>query len=136
MVEELTKEQIGYSKNIETQPAIKRTTKVELFKRTAIAKDYIISNYHQSIHLDTLSRLVQMAPYHFLRTFKYNFKETPYKLITRLRLSEAKKMLINTNISITEISEKVGFQNLCSFTRIFTKYFMQFPSSVRKFIKQ
>jgi AraC-like DNA-binding protein len=99
LVEELTKEQIGYSKNIETQPAIKRTTKVELFKRTAIAKDYILSNYHQPIHLDTLSRLVQIAPYHFLRTFKYNFKETPYKLITRLRLSEAKKMLINTNIS-------------------------------------
>ncbi len=135
LILELTREQIGYSKIIEGQPAYKRSTKIELFKRTAIAKDYIISNYHQSIHLDTLSHLVQMAPCHFLRVFKYNFHETPYHLITRLRLSEAKEMLSTANISITGIAEKLGFENLCSFTRIFTKYVKQSPSSFRKLSK-
>ncbi len=135
LIGELTKEQIGYSKIIEGQPAYKRSTKIELFKRTAIAKDYIVSNYHQPIHLDILSRLVQMAPCHFLRVFKHNFHETPYQLITRLRLSEAKEMLSTANIPITEISEKLGFENLCSFTRIFTKYVKQSPSSFRKLSK-
>lgn len=135
LVGELTMEQMGYSKIIENQLAHKRSTKIELFKRTAIAKDYILSNYHQPIHLDILSRLVQMASCHFLRVFKHNFQETPYKLITRLRLSEAKETLSTTNISITEISEKLGFENLCSFTRIFTKYFKQSPSSFRKLSK-
>ena len=110
------------AKQIDNQPAQKRSTKIELFKRASIARDYIISNYHQQINLDELSRLVYMAPHHFLRTFKYNYQQTPYHFITQLRLNEAKNLLHTETISITEISEKVGFQNLTSFTRVFTKY--------------
>ena len=129
---ELTIEQLDYKKEIDNQPAQKRSTKVELFKRASIARDYIISNYHQQIGLEDLSRLVHMAPHHFLRTFKYNYRQTPYHFITELRLKEAKNLLRTETISISEISEKVGFQNLTSFTRLFTKYIKTSPSSYRK----
>lgn len=124
---EICKDQESFCKLVDMQPAKKISTKIELFKRITVAYDYIQANYQQPIQLDELARVANMAPFHFIRVFKKNFKHSPYQLISDLRLCEARNLLINTDLPITAISEKIGFENPSSFTRLFVKYYHTAP---------
>ena len=53
-------------------------------------------------------------------------------LITQKRLQQAKVLLRNTDKSISEIAEAVGFVNYNYFSRIFKKYYHMSPRDYRK----
>ncbi|MBD5048883.1 helix-turn-helix domain-containing protein, partial [Xanthomonas citri pv. citri] len=53
--------------------------------------------------------------------FKKQTGKSPQNYIADLRLEEAKRMLMERNETLTVVSEALGFQNLSSFTRWFTK---------------
>jgi len=53
------------------------------------------------------------------------------KHLSELRIKEAKKMLLNTNIQIKEISMSVGYKNVFYFDRVFKNYTGITPSEFR-----
>ena len=57
---------------------------------------------------------------------------TPVTYINKLRLSKAKTLLANTNLSIEQISLKCGFNEYSYFTRLFKKQFGQTPTNYRE----
>lgn len=52
-------------------------------------------------------------------------------LINKVRLAEAKKLLVSTNLTISEIAYAVGYSSLSYFTKNFTKEFQKSPSEFR-----
>lgn len=94
-------------------------------------QDFINENYFLDIDLDTIENKFFVNKYEVSRNFKkitgYNFK----KYLILVRLSKAKELLKNTNLSISEISRKIGYSSESLFIRIFKKYENMTPSSYR-----
>lgn len=118
-------------KAVNNKNIVKRSTKVELYKRLSIARDYIQAHYSENVNLDELSKVACLSPYHFHRAFKHTFGITPKKFVTGLRIEKAKWLLINKSFSVQMICNDVGFKDVSSFTRLFTSYVGFTPSVFR-----
>jgi len=82
-------------------------------------RTYIWENYSNIISLDDLSMLASINKTTLICIFKELYGTTPIQYINRIRLQKSEELLINTNISISEISEMVGFQSIHYFSRYF-----------------
>ena len=71
--------------------------------------------------LRDMSRVAYLSTFHFNRVFHQITGLPPAKFISAMRLEEAKRLLLNTNRSITDISFEVGYTSLSTFTRRFTQ---------------
>lgn len=68
-----------------------------------------------------------------LRRYFYKFTDmSPQQFIAQIRISNAKYLLTNTSMSITDISQKVGFESISCFTRAFKRICGTSPSEYKK----
>lgn len=75
----------------------------------------------EPISLHDMSRVAYLSAFHFNRVFHQITGLPPNKFISAMRLDEAKRLLLNTNLSITDICFEVGYSSLSTFTRLFTQ---------------
>ena len=75
----------------------------------------------EPISLHDMSRVAYLSAFHFNRVFHQITGLPPAKFISAMRLEEAKRLLLNTQLSITDISFEVGYNSLSTFTRRFTQ---------------
>lgn len=102
------------------------------FSRLSPVVEYIKNNYHRHIKLDELSRIIHVCNDHLIRLFKENTGKTPSRYISDIRLEQAMKLLIDTELQITEISEKVGFSTPNFMNKIFAERIGISPGKYRK----
>lgn len=81
--------------------------------------DYIRFNYSHIISLDDLSQFAHVNKTTLCNMFKELFFTTPIRYINGIRLDKAKELLLNTNMSVGEIADLVGFQSIHYFSRFF-----------------
>lgn len=81
--------------------------------------EYIQRNYAQDITLQSVSEYVGISPNYICKLYKnetgVNFKD----YISLVRIAQAKRLLLSTNLGIGEIAEQVGFHNASYFCRVF-----------------
>jgi len=82
-------------------------------------RQYIDSNIGQIATLDNLANYIHMNKTTLTDLFKYFFGMTPMKYVNYRRIEIAKKLLMDTKYSVSEISETVGFQSIQYFSRAF-----------------
>lgn len=75
----------------------------------------------EPISLRDMSRVAYLSPFHFNRVFHEITGLPPAKFVSAMRLDEAKRLLLNTHRSITDICYEVGYNSLGTFTRRFTQ---------------
>jgi AraC-like DNA-binding protein len=75
----------------------------------------------EPISLQDMSRVAYLSPFHFNRVFHEITGLPPAKFVSAMRLDEAKRLLLNTHLSITDICYDVGYNSLGTFTRRFTE---------------
>src|SRR5689334_19690309 len=75
----------------------------------------------EPISLHDMSRVAYLSSFHFNRVFHQITGLPPNKFISAMRLDAAKRLLLNTNRSITDICFDVGYNSLSTFTRLFTQ---------------
>ena len=100
--------------------------------RIAPVIKYIKSNYYKNIKLSELSSIIHVCDNHLIRLFKSVTNKTPVNYINDVRIEHALKLLINSELSITEISYKVGFSNVNYMSNIFKTNLKISPSQYRK----
>ena len=113
-------------------PAIRKTTREELFRRLNQGRSFIHDNYQNPISLQEIAQNAYLSPYHFSRNFKQLFGATPQGYLTQRRLAKAQSLLKQSNLSITDICFDVGFQSVGSFSTLFQRHFGVSPSQFRK----
>lgn len=114
-------------------PDAKKSTKQELGKKMVLAKDYIYSNYNDSgLSVRSLSGLVSMSHFHFLRTFKSVYGISPYQYLRKIRIEKVKCLIRETDTPINEIAFSVGLQEPTSLYPILKKELSQAPQGYRK----
>lgn len=93
---------------------------------------YINNNYKEALSLKFISDYFHISPYYLSRTFKEVTGFTFLEYLNSIRIKESQKLLADTRLSITEISEKVGFQSTTSFGRVFKSMNNISPLQFRK----
>ncbi|WP_113671410.1 AraC family transcriptional regulator [Vallitalea guaymasensis] len=96
--------------------------------------DFINNNYDRTLTLEEIAGKVYLNPIYFLRLFKKNFNITPQQYIMKKRLDEACSLLRETELTINDIANKLGFCNQFYFSKIFKRNFNKTPSQYRKLI--
>jgi AraC-like DNA-binding protein len=85
----------------------------------------------EELSLDEMAEIALMSPYHFLRTFRRLTGVPPSQFLSALRLETAKRLLLTTDRSVTDICYKVGYNSLGTFTTRFTQLVGLPPGQLR-----
>ncbi|WP_018757466.1 AraC family transcriptional regulator [Paenibacillus terrigena] len=83
--------------------------------------NYMKENYRQAIRLDTLSAITGLSRNYIIRQFRKCYGSTPADYLASIRIEKAKQLAIQTDLTITEIANLVGYADLHSFSRMFKK---------------
>lgn len=97
-----------------------------------LAIQYLTEHYGEQLTLKSVSEKVDLSPNYFSAVFKKEMDISFIDYLTNYRLSQAKKMLRETNDSIAVIAEKVGYNDFRYFSRLFSKSFGITPNKYRK----
>ncbi|WP_276354182.1 AraC family transcriptional regulator [Cohnella caldifontis] len=95
------------------------------------ALEYLHAHYKEEIRIETLSQVALMSRHHFIRSFKAAIGVSPYQYVQRLRIEEAKRLLRQSDASVTEIGLALGFSSISPFYRAFRKTVGIAPESYR-----
>lgn len=112
-------------------PSVKKSTKVEVYKRLYNSREYIDNNFANDIKIEDAAKEACMSTFHFLRLFKTMFDETPYQYITRKRIEKAFDLILKTEMPITEVCFEVGFNSLSSFSWLVKQKYGMSPEAMR-----
>jgi AraC-like DNA-binding protein len=88
-------------------------------------------NLTDSLSLPKLARLAGRSLSSFRRDFLAIYNMPPSKWIRQKKLEKARQLLMNTNMTITDICYTMGFQSVAHFSRIFKSCFGYCPSDLR-----
>lgn len=84
--------------------------------------DYIHKHYDQELSIEYFAGMMNMSIGHFSRTFKEEVGEKYVEYIAKYRLMKAKQFLLETDLKMDEIAEKVGYWGRNSLIRAFRRY--------------
>lgn len=85
----------------------------------------------QDLSLDEMAAMANLSPFHFLRVFRRLTGVPPGQFLAALRLEEAKRRLLLTDESVTDICFGVGYSSLGTFTSRFTQLVGLPPTQLR-----
>jgi len=100
-------------------------------KQILKAQEWIEKNYTSKFSIDDLAVTIGISPRHFKRRFKSATGETTLAYLQRLRIENAKRLLERTRETINEITWKVGYEDINSFRRLFSKHTGMSPKTYR-----
>ena len=80
---------------------------------------YINHHYNQRLTLDDISKRFYLSPSHLSRTFKESTGCTLIEYVNTIRVKQACCYLKESKLSVSDIAERVGFENLTHFGRTF-----------------
>ena len=81
--------------------------------------------------LDAVASLCCMSKSHFSRKFRKDHGITFQEYLVQQRINKAATLLMQSDVSVTEIALSVGFSDLSHFTRTFQKHIGIGPSRFR-----
>ncbi len=111
----------------------KQSTIDDLLPRLLQARQYVEARYLQPIRVAEVAEIVALSEFHFARLFKTAFDMSLHQFMMRLRLDEARRCLLATNVSVTELGLHVGYSSLSSFIHAFKRRFGVSPSHYQGF---
>ena len=116
---------------VENSASMKWDTEVsdEAFMRSLAM---IHERYADKLTLDELAREAKLSKSTYMRRFVHVCKMPPAEYVTKKRIEVAQNLLKNSNASIMEIAEKVGFYDAAHFSRTFKKAKGVSPMEYRK----
>jgi two-component system response regulator YesN len=95
-------------------------------------KDYIKKNYMKDISIKELSLLMYLSPSYFSTAFKNATGKNFKAYLTEIRMEEALKLVLRTNMKTYEIAEAVGYNNVRIFVDAYKSTYKMSPLEYRK----
>ncbi len=112
-------------------PALRATTRMELYRRVERARSRMEERFAQDLPLEDLAGVACLSPFHFLRTFREVYGVTPHRYVMRRRLEEAARLLRGTELPVGTVCSRSGFASVTSFSNLFRARFAMPPGKFR-----
>lgn len=93
---------------------------------------YIESHFKDDITVGDLSVMAFLSPAHLRRVFKQTTGYTIKEFMQKIRVETACRMLCDSDRTVGEIANEVGYRDVKYFTELFTKLMGKTPSSFRR----
>lgn len=95
--------------------------------------DYLNKNYNKKISLEQIAHNMYLSPVYISKIFKEETGESPINYLIKIRLERARDILIKSdNSSIKSIANRVGYEDVYHFSKLFKKYYGVSPLNYRK----
>ncbi len=95
------------------------------------ALEYIASNYNRDIGLSEIAEALNLHKVYLSRLFKHETGENLANYILKVRIEEAKRIMLTSNHKLYKIAELVGYNNIQQFSASFKKNTGITPSEYR-----
>lgn len=96
------------------------------------AKKYIQEHYQEPLKLEDVSKHIGFNATYFSSVFKKETGKNFLDYVTELRMNKAKQLLCSGEMSVNDVAEAVGYQDLKYFSRLFKKNAGISPSDYKK----
>ncbi len=97
---------------------------------------YLFENITETVTQKQMARLCHISTSHFSRLFTKEAGESFSSFTSRAKVEWAKKLLEESNFSVTQISDELGFSDPGYFIKTFKKYEKITPAVYRKYVKE
>lgn len=84
---------------------------------------WIKRNFRQAFTVEALARQSDMSPSAFHRKFKSAVQMGPLQCQKQLRLTEARRLLLDGTMSVTDVAVQVGYESVSQFSREYRREF-------------
>jgi len=116
--------------------ASSKSVRAETLARHHRAIERVISTMHKemdnALPLEVMAKIAAMSPFHFDRTFAQVTGISPCRFLAALRMESAKRLVLTTQLSVTELCFQSGYSSLGTFTTHFTKHVGVPPTRLRR----
>ena len=109
---------------------------VDRFIKLRPAIEYMEKHYPENITLEETAKVVFLSASRFRHLFQETMHVGFKEYLIGLRYQAAKKLLANSDLTVSEIAAQAGFSNLYSFYKLFEQHEKMTPSDYRKQIRE
>ncbi|MDB5240992.1 MAG: AraC family transcriptional regulator [Spirosoma sp.] len=92
------------------------TAETERMKRVF---EFILNHFREEIRVEQIASIAGLAPAAFCRYFKRRTRKSFVEYLNELRIGHARKLLTNVDLSVGQIGQECGFNNISHFHRQF-----------------
>ncbi|MFA6815383.1 MAG: AraC family transcriptional regulator [Lentisphaeria bacterium] len=103
-----------------------------LNEKIAQARSWFELNYSKQFNIDEIAREFDFSPCQFRKTWQLFYNCSPKDFINNIRLTEAKRLLKESNLPINQIAQIVGYLDQRYFSTWFNKYYKMSPRKFRQ----
>lgn len=89
-------------------------------------------NLGERLTIDDMARTAMFSKFHFSRVFQRATGVSPGRFLSALRLHEAKQLLVSTSLTVTDISHRVGYTSVGTFSSRFRDSVGVSPTTYRQ----
>lgn len=93
--------------------------------------EFIKNNYRKEISMQDAARMLHYSDAYFCKLFKQCFDQNFTTYLTKVRINEAKKLLMNKTASVKDVSMQVGYYDSNYFAKVFRRLTGLLPSEYR-----
>lgn len=86
----------------------------------------------QELTIDDMARIAMFSKFHFTRIFRLTTGTSPRRFLSALRIQEAKNLLVSTDMSVVDVSSRVGYSSVGTFSTRFKTCVGVSPSMYRE----
>jgi AraC-like DNA-binding protein len=95
------------------------------------ARQFIRERFAEDLSLRTIASAVNTSRFYFCKQFRKATGLSLTEFVSRTRIEQAKNLLLNRNLRVSEIAYAIGFQSLTHFNRAFKKIVGRSPTAYR-----
>lgn len=99
------------------------------------AIEYIYKNKSENITVENMAKVCHISQSYFSRLFSKEMGDSFSNYISKLKIKWSKELLEESDMSVSQISDELGFNEPGYFIKIFKKYEKVTPSVYRKYYK-
>ncbi|HEX9123994.1 MAG TPA: AraC family transcriptional regulator [Actinomycetota bacterium] len=102
-------------------------------QRVEEIRAYLEANATKDLDMNSVARANALSPFYLTRIFKAQYGVPPYRYLIRLRIRLARELLQGSELTVTQICHRVGFNSLPHFITTFRRHTGMSPSQYRRF---
>jgi AraC family transcriptional regulator len=119
LVEQTVVELLRHHTNMRRSPELELSRAGLVDRRIRRAVELMHARLAENLPLEEIASAAHLSPFHFARLFKKLTGATPHAYLGNLRANRAQALLADTDLSITEVSTRVGYDSPSHFAKAF-----------------